>query len=218
MWDFIKAVKQTPDYFKMPQFHSGDANFRFKTKTGGMVKYYTTFSHSQLGLRRPDIDSSDLKDAFSLKNTNWYNNLSWREYLGKGWKMNLGAGFSTNKDDIVQQLQEATNQPATPGNGQYWLQGKNFVLANRQDLTQGKAVFDKKLGAISSIRFGGEYQFVYNSTKYNDTLRTLADHYTAAFVESDIYLTNALAAKLGLRAENSTVIQKADLAPRVSLA
>jgi hypothetical protein len=215
---YFKAVKQTPDYFKMPQFHSGDANFRFKTKTGGMVKYYTTFSHSQLGLRRPDIDSSDLKDAFSLKNTNWYNNLSWREYLGKGWKMILGAGFSTNKDDIVQQLQGTANQPTTPGNGQYWLQAKNFVLANRQDLTQGKAVFDKKLGAISSIRFGGEYQYAYNSTRYNDTLRTLSENYTAAFVESDIYLTNALAAKLGLRAENSTAIQKTDLAPRVSLA
>ncbi len=215
---YFKAVKQAPDYFKIPQFHSGDANFRFKTKSGGMVKYYTTFGFSQLGLRRPDIDSSALKDAFSLKNSNWYNNLSWREYLGKNWKMNLGAGYSTNKDDIVQQLQDANHQQQLLANGPYWLRGKNFVLGSRQDLAQARAVFDKKLGAISAVRFGGEYQYAYNSTKYNDTLRKLTDNYTAAFVESDIYLTNALAAKLGLRAENSPVISRTALAPRVSLA
>ncbi len=99
---YFAAVKQTPDYFKIPQFHSGDANFRIKTKNGGMLKYYTTFSYSNLGLRRPDIDSSYLKNAFSLNNTNWYNNLSYKENLGKGWKMTLGASFSTNLDKIQQ--------------------------------------------------------------------------------------------------------------------
>jgi len=51
---YFNVVKQTPDYFKMPEFHNADANFRFKTKSGGMVKYYTTFSSSRLGLRRTD--------------------------------------------------------------------------------------------------------------------------------------------------------------------
>src|SRR5450432_4413110 len=94
---YFALVKQTPDYFKVPQFHSGDANFRIKTKNGGMFKYYTTFAFSNLGLRRPDMDSGYLKDAFALTNHNWYNNLSWREYLSNGWKMNLALGYSTNK-------------------------------------------------------------------------------------------------------------------------
>ena len=55
---YFNIVKQTPDYFKMPEFHNADANFRIKTKRGGMIKYYTTFSYSKLGLRRPDVDSS----------------------------------------------------------------------------------------------------------------------------------------------------------------
>lgn len=215
---YIKAVKQTPDYFRVPRFYSGDGNFRFKTKSGGMVKYYTTFSHGQLGLRRPDVDSAQLKDAFGLTNINWYNNLSWREYLGHGWKMNLGIGYSTNKDIISQQLQNSANQVQQPGNTYYWLQQKNFSLNNRQDLSQVKAVFEKRLGGISAIRFGGEYQYAYNSSRYNDTLRTLIDHYIAGFVESDIYLTNALAAKIGLRAEQNSVIGKSNIAPRISLA
>ena len=215
---YFKAIKQTPDYFKMPQFHSGDANFRIKTKHGGMIKYYTTFAHSTLGLRRPDIDSSYLKNAFDLKNNNWYNNISWREYLGKGWKMNLGGGYSTNKDNIILQVQDAANQQKFFDNSAYWMKAKNLSLVNRQDLAQIKAVFDKKLGAISSIRFGGEYQHAYNTTLYNDTLHKLVDNYTAAFAESDIYITNELAAKLGVRTEYSSVIQKASIAPRLSLA
>ena len=106
---YFNIVTQTPDYFKMPEFHNADANFRIKTKSGGMIKYYTTFSKSNLGLRRPDVDSADLKDAYGVKNLNWYNNLSWKEDLGKGWRMNLGASYSTNRDDIQQQLQDKNN-------------------------------------------------------------------------------------------------------------
>ena len=56
--------------------------------------------------RTPDIDSPYLKNAFNLANHNWYNNLSWRENLNNGWKMMLGASFSTNLDNIQQQTPE----------------------------------------------------------------------------------------------------------------
>jgi vitamin B12 transporter len=215
---YFDAVKQTPDYFKTPLFHSGDANFRIKTKSGGMIKYYTTFGYSQLGLRRQDVDSLYLKNAFALTNHNWYNNLSWREYLSNGWKMNLGAGYSTNKDDIIQQMQNSNNLPVVFDSTAYWMQVKNFTLTNRQDLSQIKAVFEKKLGGISYLRFGGEYQYAYNTALYNDTLHKFTDNFSALFAESDIYITNGLAAKLGLRFENSSILGKADIAPRISLA
>ena len=215
---YFAAVKQVPDYFTIPQFHSGDANFRIKTKSGGMIKYYTTFGYNTLGLRRPDIDSAYLKDAYSLNNHNWYNNLSWKEYLSNGWKMNLGASYSTNKDNIVQEIQDPNNQPRQFPDSLYWMQYKNFTLNNRQDLAQIKAVFEKRIGSLSAIRFGSEYWYAYNPAIYNDTLHTLIDNYYAAFAESDIYVTNDLAAKLGARFEHSSIISKSDIAPRISLA
>jgi hypothetical protein len=63
---YFAAVQQTPDYFRMPEFHEATGNFRIKTKNDGIIKYYTTLSLSDLGLRRTDIDSGYLKDAFSL--------------------------------------------------------------------------------------------------------------------------------------------------------
>lgn len=220
---YFKAVKQTPDYFTMPQFHNADFNFRIKTKGGGMIKYYTTFSYSDLGLRRQDIDSLYLKNAFSLTNHNWYNNLSWREFLNNGWKMNLVASYSTNLDNLGQQVQNTLNQPQPFKDTVFWMNFKNFGMNNRQDLSQIKAIFDKKLGGISYIRFGTDYWYSYNTQKYtsgayNDTLYKFRDNYNALFAESDIFITNDLAAKLGLRYEYSSIIKKSDLAPRVSLA
>ncbi len=215
---YFNIIKQTPDFFKMPVLHNADANFRIKTKSGGMIKYYTTFGTSDLGLRRPDIDSTVLKDAFRIKNNNWYNNLSWRENLGKGWKMNLGSGFSTNKDNVTQQLQNAMNQPQYFDQSKFWLYYKNFDLERLDNVAQVKAVVEKKLTGINAVRFGGEYWNSLSKYRFNDSAYKLTDNYQALFAETDIYLTNDLAAKLGARFEHSSVIDKVNLAPRISLA
>lgn len=213
---YFKVVKQTPDYFTVPEYHAADANFRIKTKKGGIVKYYTTFSANRLGLRRPNIDDPSLKNAFGLKNTNWYQNLSWRENLGSGWKMNLGLSYSTDHNEILNQVQDQQNLPVTTG--AVWIDSTNFSLTTRADLSQFKAVFDKRLSGISVVRFGGEYLYSYNRSRYNQYAGLLPDHFKALFSEADLYITNDLAAKAGVRFEQSSIIDRANIAPRLSLA
>ncbi|MEA3427444.1 MAG: TonB-dependent receptor, partial [Bacteroidota bacterium] len=213
---YFKVVKQTPDYFTVPEYHAADANFRIKTKKGGIVKYYTTFSANRLGLRRPNIDEPSLKNAFGLKNTNWYQNLSWRENLGNGWKMNLGLSYSTDHNEILNQVQDQQNRMVATGS--VWIDSTNFTLTTRADLSQLKAVFDKRLSGISVVRFGGEYLYSYNKSLYNQYSGLLPDHFKALFSEADLYITNDLAAKAGVRFEQSSIISKANIAPRLSLA
>jgi hypothetical protein len=162
---YFSIVKQRPDYFKIPEFHTSEANFRIKTKKGGIIKYYSTLSHSQLGLRRPNIDSASLKNAFGLENTNWYNNLSYREYIGKGWKLNAGMSYSTNVDLINNQIQDQAN--ALASTGLKYIDSTNFSLKSRQDLSQIKLVFEKKLQGISTLRIGSEYWYANNKNNYN---------------------------------------------------
>jgi len=76
---------------------------------------------------------------------------------------------------------------------------------------------------LSAIRFGSEYN--YSDDKANYTLYNgdaypvnIKEKIFAGFAETDIYLTNDLAAKFGARLEHSSLLQKYDLAPRVSLA
>jgi vitamin B12 transporter len=213
---YFAIVKQTPDYFKVPEFHAASFNYRAKTKSGGMIKFYTTFSANQLGLRRPNIDDATVKNAFGLKNTNIYNNFSWKENLGNGWKMNLGLSYSTDHNDINNQIQNQNNAPVTTG--LYWIDSTNFKATTRADLSQVKIVFDKRLSGISVIRFGGEYMYGYNKGLYNNYNSLLGDHFKALFSEADLYLTNDLAAKIGARFEHSSLINKANIAPRLSLA
>ncbi len=213
---YFGIVKQTPDYFRVPEFHAADANFRIKTKKGGIIKYYTTFAANHLGLRRPNIDDATLKNAFALQNTNWYNNLSYRENIGNGWKMNLGLSYSTDHNIISNQIQNQNNAPVTTG--LLWIDSTNFNATTRADLSQVKAVFDKRLSGISVIRFGGEYMYSYNKGVYNNYNSLLADHFKALFSEADLYITNNLAAKAGVRFEHSSLLGKANIAPRLSLA
>ncbi|HEX7690874.1 MAG TPA: TonB-dependent receptor [Sediminibacterium sp.] len=212
---YFAIVKQKPDYFRTPELHNADANFRIKTKNG-IIKYYTTFSMMDLGLRRPNIDDPTLKNAFGLHNVNWYNNLSWRESLGGGWKMNLGMGYSTDRNRISQQIQNQSNAPVTTG--LTWIDSTNFTLNSHGDLSQAKLVFDKRLSGISVLRFGGEYMYFYNKSLYNTYNTLLTEHFKALFSEADLYITNDLAAKAGLRFEHSSIIGKANIAPRLSLA
>ncbi|NCI45481.1 TonB-dependent receptor [Sediminibacterium sp. WSJ-3] len=212
---YFSIVKQKPDYFAMPQFHSADANFRIKTKSG-IVKYYTTFSNMDLGLRRPNIDDPTLKNAFGLNNSNWYNNLSWRESLGRGWKMNMGIGFSTDRNGITQQIQDASDKTVVTGLN--WIDSANFRLYTQSDLSQVKLVLDKRISGISVIRFGGEYQYFYSKSRYNGYQTLLVDHFKSLFAEADLYITNDLAAKAGVRFEHSSLINKMNMAPRISLA
>ncbi|MFX8542922.1 hypothetical protein ABTM06_19530, partial [Acinetobacter baumannii] len=88
-------------------------------------------------------------------------------------------------------------------------------------LSQLKTVFEKHLGGISAIRFGGEYWYSNVDTKYRTSVfynNTTVDNLISLFGESDIYVTNGLAAKIGARFEHSSLLNQSNIAPRVSLA
>jgi len=130
--------------------------------------------------------------------------------------MNLGLSYSTNNDHFNQQVQNVQDIPQTTGIS--YIDAKIFTSYNRQDLSQVRAVFEKRLKGISALRFGGEYWYGYQKTIYNGNAALLEDHYKALFGEADLYIINGLAAKLGARIEHSSIINKANIAPRLSLA
>lgn len=218
---YFKIVNQKPDYWQSPEFKNAEFNFRFKTKTGGMIKYYSYFNANRLGIRNPDIDSNVIKNAFGLENFNWYNNVSWRDNLGKGWKLNAAFSYSLNKDDIFSELQDANKQSLRPSNYPY--NSKYFNIHIKGNLTQLRAVFEKKLSGISSIRFGSEFWNSNDESDFTNQFVThyknkVTDNYVAAFAETDLYITNELAIKTGARFENSSLLHKTNFAPRLSLA
>lgn len=212
-------LKQKQDYFKVPAIHNAEGNFRIKTSASGMLKYYGVFSTNQLGFTVPSIDTLGYYDRFGLKNTYQYHNLSYKDRLGSQWKLAAGISYTNSKDDISGSLQDESKKTVVL-NG---LEFKNFGLDKTGRYINAKLVLDRRLRGLSALRFGSEYNYSsdpstyidYNNNRYGGTL---TQHLTSFFAETDIYLTNALAAKLGGRAEHSSYLDRTNLAPRASLA
>lgn len=222
LWLAFKVNKYKQDFYQRPIYHQGDANFRIKTKNGGFVKYYGYISANKTGFRNHDIDSVSLKDAFAIQNLNTYQGLSWKDRIGNGWRINTGISFSTNKDDIINELEDASNKKILITNPSFYA-FKNFNLANRATYAQARLVLEKKLKGLSAIRFGSDYFYssekstytLYDGTRFTETVK---DNLAAVFAEADLYLTNDLAAKIGSRLEHSELMNKWNIAPRLSVA
>ena len=219
LWPAFKIIKQRQDYTHAPEFHNADFNFRIKTSKTGIIKYYGYLSTNQLDFTVNSLDSVGYKDRFGLKNLNIFHNLSWRENLGRRWRLNTALSFSTNKDDIEGNMaNQAGNKVLLTG-----LEFKNFELANRSQYFNSRIVFEKKLKGLSAIRFGNEFNYsnekstytLYNNQQFPGRLE---QNTVAGFAEADIYITNNVAAKTGLRAEHSSYLNKTNLAPRASIA
>jgi len=212
-------IKQRQDFSKVPTTHNLDANFRIKTSKTGILKYYGYFSSNKLAFTTNSIDSLGYLDKFAIGNKNSYHNLSWKENLGKGWKINTGISYSNNKDDVNSNMQNQSKQDVLLGN----LEFKKFGVDTKGGYFNAKAVLEKRLKGLSAIRFGTEYNYgndksiyqAYNGQRFLDTIK---GYINAVFAEADVYATNALAVKGGFRIEYSSLLNKTNIAPRFSVA
>jgi len=212
-------INQRQEYSKVPVIQNGDINFRIKTSAKGMIKYYAYFAQNRFDFTVKSIDSIGYLDRFGLKNFNMYHNLSWKESIGKRWKMNAGISYSNNEDNIKAGMNDQNkNEVVLAG-----LEWKKFNLDLDANYFNAKLVLERKLKGLSAIRFGGEYNHsdeksvytIYDGQEFPDRLK---ENIKSAFAETDIYVTNALAAKLGTRFEQSSLLDKTNIAPRFSLA
>jgi hypothetical protein len=212
-------IKQRQDFTRVPRVHNIDANFRIKTSKTGMLKYYGYLSHNSLAFSTNSIDSLGYLDRFALTNTNIYHNLSYKENLPNRWKINIGASYSSNMDDINGSMLDKNKQEVQLSG----LEFKKFKVKSRGNYWNAKAVLEKKLKGLSAFRFGSEYNFskdnigftAYTGQQYPTEVK---ENISAFFSEADLYATNALALKAGLRLEHSSLLAKTNLAPRISIA
>ncbi len=213
------VFKQQQDYSQAPEYHNADANFRIKTSKNGIVKYYGYFNKSRLGFATNSLDSLGYYDQFGLTNSNTYHNLSWRESLSRKWKMQAGFSYTYNHDAINGGMEDPRKVPVIV-NG---LEFKTFQLKSNGHFVNAKLVMERRLTGLSSIRFGGEYNgskekadyTLFNGQRFPQEVK---ERISSLFGESDIYVTNNIAAKAGVRMEHSYLLDRTNLAPRLSLA
>lgn len=214
---YFGIIKQRPDFFKAPELANADANLRIKTSPTGMLKAYVAYNRNSLGVRNPDIDSMPLKHAMEIGNHNLFVNMSYKERLANRLKMRAGLSLSYNTDDVASSLQDSTNQPLRSSLPMP-LGSRQFTLQSTGILAQARLVLDYKLMGLSAVRWGAEHWYQQDQSRFQAFPRVqVTDHYTAAFGEADIYLSNRMALRAGLRGEHSALLEAWNVAPRASL-
>jgi vitamin B12 transporter len=199
---YYNLVPQDVKMTLTPIFTGGSLNFRQKVDDTGILKFYGYVNTSQLGVSRPNLDSTNgYMDNFILKNQNYYTNLTFKDNLNGKWKYYLGASYSYNLDDI---------------------KPDNLHVLNSNELAQGKVLFTRSIGNLSLLRFGGEYQDNHDISDIQNgiyhSVYNIRDEYTAGIVETDIFLSSKIVARIGGRYEYSSLQEKSNIAPRTSLA
>lgn len=198
---YFEIQKQRQEWDTAPVGIETSANYRLKTSETGMFKAYASYHYSDLSLYTKNLDSLSknifTKDYTKLRTDNYYLNLSHKDILGDDWTIFTGASFSLDKDMID-------------------LNSDKFD--RDENLNQGRVTMTKQVFNNSFLTFGGEFQSLSYTSSFNEFESRMNETFFAGYLESDIYFTNNIAARIGIRGEHSKTIDKYNFAPRISLA
>ena len=194
---YFKVQKQRQEWDTAPVGIETSANYRLKTSKTGMFKAFASYQYSDLSLYTKNLDNLSMKNYTRLRSDNYYLNLSHKDIVGDDWTIFTGASFSLDKDMID-------------------LNSDN--VDQNENLNQGRVTITKQVLSNSFLTFGGEFQNLVYKSSFNEFESRLDENFFAGYLESDIYFTNDIAARIGVRGEHSKTIDKFNVAPRISLA
>lgn len=200
-----KVFNFNTNFIDAPQGLNGDFNFRIKTKSGGFFKYYGMYDSDKLGVKTESLEPGYDFALVRLKGKNTYHNLSFKQKFGK-YLLNAGTSYSYNKSD----LNFSTETNDTESDRTKLLTDGNYI--------NFKAVLERRINKISALRAGFELNNTDEKLNFGQVQKHYKDLISAAFVETDLGFSNALSAKIGLRAENSSFLEKSNIAPRFAMA
>ncbi|MGK0414172.1 MAG: outer membrane cobalamin receptor, partial [Polaribacter sp.] len=195
------ALPDRNKWIKPIEAISGETVYRYSFKDDSMLKIYGAFSATNFDLIQEDINF-DEGVRFGLKNSNLYINTSYKNKFGNNWRFETGFSF-TNDHSEIKVIDDKIN--------------------NHENSAHFKLKLKKNFSNRFKISLGSEYFITHYTEDYHPLVEN-SFHYGfqnnlfASFVETDIFFSKYLAAKIGVRAENSELLNEFTLSPRASVA
>jgi hypothetical protein len=197
---FFSMIKTNLDFQEVPNGLGGSITINENINERSVVKAYATVTENNSGLRLPTYDADNSTYLFTNRNRNFFSNGSFKTFSEDGkWGLQTGLSYSNNIDE----LQIADN-------------AADRTDERTQTRIMGNYYFGNNLS--SALTVGGEFHHIKVGNIYNQFDLNMTDNYSAAFAESEFYLSSKLALKPGVRIEHSSVINKSNIAPRLSMA
>ncbi|MCL6217272.1 TonB-dependent receptor [Zunongwangia pacifica] len=198
---YQSLIDQNVKFDKPFQSIAGEAVFRNQFKNG-LLKVYTAYDHSAFNVEQPINGTTQTVD---LKNNNFYVNTSYQHSLGNKWHLFGGISYGNSQNDININAEE-----------------NDQLVDDTENSFHVKAKLSKRFTDKIKLNFGAEYFNTDFEQSYQSEAGNFTPNYTSglfsAFTETDIYFTQNLAAKVGLRATQDALLEEVYVNPRLSLA
>lgn len=198
---YQEAFPDRNTWNKPVQSLSGEMVYRHKFKNESLLKLYGAFSYTTFDLIQEDINFENGFE-FGLKNRNLYFNASYKNKFENNWRLETGLSFTNDYSDV--NIFDDT------------------VLDNENSM-HVKVKLRKRFSNRFKLSFGSEYFITNFNEDYISNTNNLYEfdfdnNIFASFVETDIFFSKSLAAKVGLRLENSELLNEFTVSPRISVA
>jgi hypothetical protein len=195
---YFGLINQEIDWKKAPVSTEGTVAFRQEVGKSGMIKMFSNFNTSKYALYSHSVDNYDQKQLLDLTNQYRYLNGFYKDALSDKWMVRGGVSYTTIKNIIHAGGQQ---------------------IVNSEDGSHAKIVFDGSLNENVELKTGIEIlsrEYHYD-TEGNDNKR-FEETISSAFVEMDLYASNAFVTRIGSRVEHNGLQDKTSVDPRLSLA
>ncbi len=192
-----KINKQQVDWIKAPL--TADATVMYRQKTGktGMYKLFGTFNTTSSEMIYPNIQVGANQDL-TLGSSNIYLNNTYNSALGEKWM--LKSGLAWNYDHQNMKID-------------------NDRITTNQKMVQAKVGFSYFMNEQTELKLGSDWvNFSYEQKiDMNGNYRLpFSDNELSGFAEMEYKPSRKLATRIGLRAENSSLLNETTLVPRIS--
>ncbi|MDN4165506.1 carboxypeptidase-like regulatory domain-containing protein [Cytophagales bacterium LB-30] len=195
-------VPQQVLWTQAPQEYRGETSFYQKFGKTGLLKAYAQASSNSVEIERSRLEQADSRYGIALDNDFQFVNLSYQMAVGKRATWESGLSLSSNHDSLHPDTLAIEEKE------------RSFHLKNVW-LIDWTERFSTRLG---SEFIGSQYEQDIQAKELPVYATELSGGLSALFAEADVYLTQRLAARIGLRAEHTNVNQQLTIAPRTSLA
>ena len=190
---YYKLINHRTDWTQAPESWTGNANFRHSTAGGGIIKWYGYGSSSSQAANLPDVNQGGKPAYLGVGNRNAVSLLTWEQPMANKGSFYLGYGVNFNRDKY------RTAQTVTSRQTQHQLR-----LAVRTPLV-GRSSIDAGMEGYS-VRFSP-----------SNTVH-LSDYKAAAWAEVTLPIAGKATLHPGLRADYSSLLNRAVVSPRLTAA
>jgi hypothetical protein len=193
----FNLLEQNTHWTHEPESVQGSVFYKQKTAENGLLKIYSVYERAHTGLITYNHNDVSRDSEYDIKTNSLYLNTTWTQFLNEKWKVFAGIGYGDDLSKID-------------------IDSNRVRLTNRSVHSRGAVTH--YFGKISDVSLGLDYMKFPTRERFNSLSREAQPQLSSSFVESNMFISNMIAVRPGIRLQHSSISNQLIIDPRFSLA